>query len=102
MRRGYGLGDREKEALIPIMEGIILRLEQGDIDDIELSVINLGPAQFMELLEALDYERDEDWDTNGWEQDTWYNFHKEGHPSLCLFYCGYDGEIKLWLREEDD
>lgn len=83
------------------MEGIILRLEQGNIDDIELSVIDLGPAQFMELLETLDYERI-DWDTNGWEQDTWYNFRKEGYPSLCLYYSGYTGEIRLYMKDEDE
>ena len=49
---------------MPIMEGIIWRLEAGDIDNIELSAINLGPSQFMYLLECLGYE----WDTSGWAQ----------------------------------
>lgn len=101
MRRGYDLDNRDIEKLTPIMEGIIYRLEMGDLDDIELSIINLGPSQFMQLLENLRYERDDDWDLNGWEQDTWYNFFKEGHPNLTLFYCGYDGEIRLSLREEE-
>ena len=52
------------------MEGIIYRLEMGDLDDIELSIINLGPSQFMYLLECIGYEQLQDWDTNGWEQDT--------------------------------
>ena len=97
MRREYCLQDNDKEILTPIMEGIICRLEMGDLDDIELSIINLGPSQFMQLLENLGYERDDDWD-----QDTWYNFFKDGHPSLTLFYCGYDGEIRLSLKEEED
>ena len=101
MRRGYDLDNRDIEKLTPIMEGIIYRLEMGDLDDIELSIINLGPSQFMQLLKNLGYERDDDWDSNGWEQDTWYNFFKDGYPSLTLFYCGYDGEIRLSLREEE-
>ena len=101
MRRGYGLDNRDIEKLTPIMEGIIYRLEMGDLDDIELSIINLGPSQFMQVLENLGYERDDDWDSNGWEQNTLYNFFKGGHPSLTLFYCGYDGEIRLSLREEE-
>ena len=101
MRRGYCLQEHDEEYLIPIMEALVWRLEQKDIDDIELSIINLGPSQFMYLLECLGYERDDDWDSNGWEQDTWYNFFKDGHPSLTLFYCGYDGEIRLSLREEE-
>ena len=102
MRRGYCLQERDEEYLIPIMEGLVWRLEQKDIDDIELSVINLGPSQFMHLLECIGYERLSDWETNGWEQDTWYYYTKEGHPKLCLRYCGYDGEIKLYLCEEDE
>ena len=99
MRRGYCLQENDKEILIPIIEGIILRLEVGDIDNIELSAINLGPSQFMYLLFFLGYERLQDWNTNGWEQDTWYYYKKEGHPSLTLYYCGHDGEITLFLRE---
>ena len=83
-----------------MMEGIILRLEVRDIDNIELSAINLGPSQFMYLLENLGYERDGDWDSNGWEQDTSFYYKKEGHPSLVLYYCGYDGEIQLSLEEK--
>ena len=60
MRREYCLQEHDEEYLIPIMEGIIWRLEAGDID-------NLGPSQFMYLLECLEYERLQDWDTNGWE-----------------------------------
>lgn len=97
MRRGYSLDNRDIEILTPIMEGIIYRLEMGDLDDIELSIINLGPSQFIQLLQYLGYELDENWDLNGWEQDTWYNLFKEGHSNLTLYYCGYDGEIKLSL-----
>ena len=56
----------------------------------------------MDILECIGYERKDDWETNGWEQDTWYYYTKEGHPELCLRYCGYDGEIKLCLCEEDE
>ena len=47
MRRGYYLQDNDKEILTPIMEGIIWRLEVGGIDNIEVSLINLGPSKFM-------------------------------------------------------
>ena len=35
MRRGYCLQENDKETLTPIMEGIIWRLEDGDIGNIE-------------------------------------------------------------------
>ena len=60
MRREYCLQEHDEEYLIPIMEGIIWRLEAGDIDNIESSAINLGPSQFMYLLECLEYERLQD------------------------------------------
>ena len=102
MRRGYCLQEHDEEYLVPIMEALVWSVEQKDIDDIELSVINLGPSQFMHLLECIGYERLSDWETNGWEQDTWYYYTKEGYSKLCLHYCGYDGEIKLCLCEEDE
>lgn len=102
MRRGYSLDNKDIKMLAPIMEGIVYRLEMGDLDDIELSIINLGPSQFIQILQNIGYELDDNWDTNGWEQDTWYHFFKEGHPNLTLFYCGYYGEIKLYLTEEEE
>ena len=101
MRRGYCLQEHDEEYLVPIMEALVWRLEQKDIDDIELSVINLGPSQFMHLLECIGYERLADWDTNGWEQDTWYYFSKKDSKKLSMYYCGYTGEISLGICEEE-
>ena len=100
MRRGYCLQEHDEDYLIPIMEALVWRLEQKDIDDIELSVINLGPSQFMHLLECIGYERKDGCEMNGWEQDTWYYFAKD-NVKLCMFYCGYTGSISLSLREEE-
>ena len=49
----------------------------------------------------MGYE-DEDYDTNGWEQDTWISFFKEGEKPLMLFYCGRTFEMNLSILEEED
>ena len=102
MRNYNDLTDAEMERLLPIFKGIITVLESKEYDSIEVSMINVGPKDVMDILDVLGYEREDDWNTNGWEQDTWYYYTKEGHPELCLRYCGYDGEIKLCLCEEDE
>ena len=102
MHRSYSLTNMDKEALAPYFRGLIHELTSNTIDCVELSYLNIGPSQCTDILESLGYERDDDWDTNGWEQDTWYYYTKEGYSKLCLRYCGYDGEIKLCLCEEDE
>lgn len=54
----------------------------------------------IDLIRIPYWERDDDWDTNGWEQDTWYYFSKKGSKKLSMYYCGYTGEISLGICEE--
>lgn len=99
MRRGYKLNEKDMEALIPFFKGAIMALEEKQVDSVDLDVFNIGPAQCLSILATLGWEREE-WDANGWEQDTWYYLYKENNSSLTLFYCGYTGEIRLYLEEE--
>ena len=80
---------------------MIHELEVGNATNIELSLLNLGPCQFMDVFYKLGYDRDDDCDTNGWEQDTWYYFSKKGSKRLSMYYCGYTGEISLGICEEE-
>ena len=100
MHRSYSLTNMDKEALAPYFRGLIHELTSNTIDCVELSYLNIGPSQCTDILEFLGYERDDDWNTNGWEQDTWYYFAKD-NIKLCMFYCGYTGSINLSLREEE-
>lgn len=100
MRNYNSLTTKELEAFAPIFKGMILVLESEEYDSIEVSLINVGPKDVMDILDFLGYTRDDDWDTNGWEQDTWFDFYKPDAKSLCLFYSGYYGKIRLSLKDE--
>ena len=77
MRNYNDLADAEIERLLPIFKGIITVLESEEYDSIEVSMINVGPKDVMDILNVLGYEREDGWNTNGWEQDTWYYFDKQ-------------------------
>ena len=92
MIRGYSISEEDIDRVMPFVRGVIHELEIGNATNIELSLLNLGPCQFMDVFD--------DWDTNGWEQDTWYYFSKKDSKKLSMYYCGYTGEISLGICEE--
>lgn len=61
---------------------------------------NVCPANIIQTLKALGWEK-VDFESNGWEQDTWYYF---SHPNydfqITLFYCGYTFDIELYRTED--
>lgn len=85
MVRGYSISKEEIDRVMPFVRGVIHELEVGNATNIELSLLNLGPCQFTDIFEQLGYDRNDCWDTNGWEQDTWYYFSKkDSKNSLCI------------------
>lgn len=66
----------------------------------DLSTSNIGPCQVDEVLEALGWEC-KDYDTSGWDQDTWYSYQKED-KYLTMFYCGWTGALQLYWTFRDD
>lgn len=61
---------------------------------------NVCPANITQILETLGWE-EVDFESNGWEQDTWYYFsHPDYDFQLTLFYCGYTFDIALYRTED--
>lgn len=61
---------------------------------------NVCPANIIQTLEALGWERI-DFESNGWEQDTWYYFaHQDYDFEITLFYCGYTFNIELYRTKD--
>ena len=89
-----------KEILQAIVEYVV---NHKCYDGISLEPIHVTPCQVMDILEELGYDRDDDWDSNGWEGDSWWYFNKD-NEKLCLFYSGYSFSMSLSLSEpeEDD
>lgn len=99
----YSLGEVEKIEMKEIIEAIVeYTINHKHYDGISLDSIHISPAQVMDILEEeLGYEKDDDWDSNGWEGDSWWYFSKDGNR-LCLFYSGYSFTMTLSLEEPDE
>ena len=87
-----------KEIIQAIVEYVI---KYNHTDEISLESIHISPCQVMDILEELGYEKEDDWDFNGWEGDSWWYFNKDD-KRLCLFYSGYSFSMTLSLEEPDE
>jgi len=46
---------------------------------------------------------DDDFETNGWEDDTWYYFsHEDYEYQVVIYYCGYTFSIEMYRSDIDD
>ena len=70
------------------------------IDDIDYSNEDINPAGIRYIFqEELGYY--ETYDSNGWEQDTWYHFYND-YEIFSMYYCGYTFELKLSYSEKEE
>lgn len=76
-------------------------LKSGYIEEVDLTHEDICPENVIDTLRAMGYE-DDDYDVNGWEQDTWIYFTKGGEESLMLFYCGRTFKMNLSICPEED
>ena len=65
-----------------------------------MTLLKVTPSDVDEILQLLGYNRDT-FDTNGWEQDTWYYYSKPDTRGLCMFYSGFYGTLTLSLWETE-
>lgn len=86
----------DKKYWAQIFEILISKLTKDD--QLNISGFALTPCQVVEIFKELGYE-DEEFDTNGWEQDTWYYLFKEDCPTIVFNYGGYYGD--KWLSLND-
>ena len=77
-------------------------LYQGHIKEIDLTKEDVCPANIITILEEeLGFE-ETCFDTNGWQNDTWYSFeHPNTHKKITLFYSGYTFEFNIYLTEDE-
>lgn len=99
MRGQYFLTENERRYWEPIFKEKIAELccnpDPSEDDDWDLHGYDLSPANIKYLLESMGYELD-NYDSNGWEQDTWYYFNiPEYHCRLVMYYCGFTFDLTL-------
>lgn len=86
----------DKKYWAQIFEILIPKLTKDD--QLNISGFALTPCQVVEIFKELGYENEE-FDTNGWEQDTWYYLFKEDCPTIVFNYGGYYGDKWLFLND---
>lgn len=99
MRGEWHLNKIEKVIYTAMIKQCIYKLENDIVCEIDLTHTTLNPNQVGEVLEDLGYYQDY-FETNGWEQDCWISFAKDGHPTLIIYSCGMT--FDLILRKEDE
>lgn len=103
MRGNYSLKDWEAEKWKREFLRFIKRLEtfKSENENIDLTAFDLCPSNVIDILELLGWEQS-DFDSNGWEQDTWYDFaHPDYDFEVGFFYCGFTFQMYLSRKEKE-
>ena len=103
MRGSYSLKDWEAEKWKREFLRFIKRLEsiKSENENIDLTSFDLCPSNVVDILELLGWEQS-DFDSNGWELDTWYDFtHPDYDFEVGFFYCGYTFRMYLSRKEKE-
>lgn len=101
MRGSCKLKDWEAEKWKREFLCFIKRLEIFKNENIDLTSFDLCPSNVIDILELLGWEQG-DFDSNGWEQDTWYDFaHPDYDFEVSFFYCGYTFQMYLSRKEKE-
>lgn len=101
MRGNVSLRPWEKSKWTKVFTTVINKLSNDKNDRTDLTDFDLCPSNVIDILELLGWEQS-DFDSNGWEQDTWYNFaHPDYDFELGFFYCGYTFRMYLYRKEDE-
>lgn len=79
-----------------------LRNHKEKIFDLRKLSWYCAPSDVEDYLIELGWERDS-FDTNGWQQDTWYYYSHKDYPfEIVMEYSGFYGGLKLYRGDIDD
>lgn len=100
MRGEWNLRDWEEEHWSRKMTSYIQTLFRGK-NKIDLTKEDINPYQVWNILETLGWEREDDIDTNGWEQDMWMRFYNPHYPyRIVVFSCGMTFQLEMSLEDD--
>ena len=74
--------------------------EKQDKIELDLSDFKINPYQLQLALEEMGFEKDEDYDINGWEMDYWIYFERNGFK-IEIQGTAMIHELKLVVYLED-
>ena len=101
MRGTYFLNEAEIAYWKPIFEKNIKEISERFVYW-SFTGLDLGPANIDFMLQnVFNYER-VSYDSNGWEQDTWYYYRiPDTDIILMMYYCGFTFDLMLRRDWED-
>lgn len=102
IRGKYKLSPEERVEVLVLIKNVLdaLALDQRRIAS--LTEYDIAPCHIREAMRELGW-RDDNFETNGWEGDTWYYFsHEDYDYGVNMFYCGYTFSIEMYRSDIDD
>ena len=101
MRGTYRLNEAEIAYWKPIFEKNIKEICERPVHW-SFTGLDLSPANVSFMLTEVLHYSEECWDSNGWEQDTWYKFSiPDTDLILVMYYCGFTFDLTLSREWED-
>lgn len=102
IRGKYRLSSEEKEQVLVIVKEALTTLAAIKYKAVSLTEFDIAPCHIREAMRELGW-CDDDFETNGWEGDTWYYFsHKDYEYQVVIYYCGYTFSIEMRRSDIDD
>lgn len=102
IRGKYRLATDENEQVLAIVKGALTTLAAIKTKAVSLTEFDIAPCHIREAMRELGWS-DDDFETNGWEGDTWYYFsHDDYEYQMVMFYCGYTFSVEMYRSDIDD
>lgn len=102
IRGKYRLSPTEKEEAEKIVRAALSALAKDQRKRVSLTEFDIAPCHVRDAMRKFNWEQD-DFETNGWEGDTWYYFsHEDYEYQAVMFYCGYTFSIEMYRSDIDD
>ena len=101
MRGSWNLREWEYTYFTYIMRTKLEEALRNKDEAISLTQYDINPANMCDILKHMGWN-EEDFETNGWEQDCWQYFSHENYPGkLCVYSCGMTFDLTLTYTEEE-
>ena len=102
IRGKYTLAANENEQVLAIVKGALTTLAAVKSKAVSLTEFDIAPCHIREAMRELGWH-DDDFETNGWEGDTWYYFsHEDYEYQAVMYYCGYTFSVEMYRIDIDD
>ena len=102
IRGKYKLNPEEQAEVVALIKNILDALALDQRHTASLTEFDIAPCHIREVMHELGW-RDDDFEINGWEGDTWYYFSREDYEyGVTMYYCGYTFSVEMYRSDIDD